>query len=298
MSSPSSISFAGRPALESGSDATVSSLTMLPSPHTTGATFLIMAFSAFPGSGVALAQDGAVSEGAVNQGMTFNLESLHPIEIEYESVADDGRRLVTTVRYTLDSASGQESLVKRRWDEEYLDWSDGYPKKTRHFKVESIARSRDLRPVRTDIVNQYWDDAAAAWLTQRWKIVYEPGRVTREYVGPDTTSFQELDLPDGILEGTMVGLAVGLLVDPPRELVVTSYDWRNNVVQAWQYDVVGRESMVVAGREYDAVIVQTSNPETSDVRNRVYYRANVPRVFLGVDDPESDVIVTRVREGP
>ena len=157
---------------------------MLHSPRGSGAVLLIAMFSALPIPGALIAQNSGASGAAVNRDLRLDMSLFRPFEIQYETEADDGRQLVVTTSYRLDSASGAESLIRRRQEEEYFDWREGFPRKTRYYVVESVARASDLHPVSTEAVNQYWNDESAAWISQRVLTTFSPGHVSSRWALP------------------------------------------------------------------------------------------------------------------
>lgn len=270
---------------------------MLPSPRVSDAAFLIVLLSAFPSPGMLFAQNAGASDGAVNQELRLDMTRFQPFEIEYETEANDGRQLIVTTSYRLDSESGAETLIRRRQEEEYVDWSDGFPRKTRHYVLESVARASDLTPVRTDAVNHYWSDESSAWISQRVSATFSPGLVSSRWEFPGDTSIKELALPDGILQDGMVVFALGMSAAPPQDLDLTYYEWLDNEIVETRYDTVRRDSVTTAGRTYEAIVIEGTDPATADVLQRNYYRAAIPRFFLSTDDPDEPIVVTRVKEG-
>ena len=104
-----------------------------------------------------------------------------------------------------------------------------------------------------------------------------------------------MDLPEGVLQGFMVTLALGLRPEPPQTLDVTYYDWGNNQLIETRYNAARRDSIAAAGRTYEAILIETLDPSTEEVTGRSYYRAETPRLFLS--SPDEDLTVRRIKEG-
>lgn len=268
-----------------------------PVPRAIGTAFAIFVLSVFIRPGLLLAQNADATRGAVNQALRLDMARFEPFEIAYETKATDGRQLVVTTSYRLDTESGAEPLIRRRQEEEYIDWSDGFPRKTRHYVLESVARASDLTPVRTDAVNHYWDDESSAWISQRVSATFSPGLVSSRWEFPGDTSIKELALPDGTLQDGMVVLALGMSAAPPQDLDLTYYGWLDNEIVETRYDTVRQDSVTTAGRTYEAIVIEGTDPATAAVLQRNYYRAAIPRFFLSTDDPDEPIVVTRVKEG-
>ena len=235
-------------------------------------------------------------EDAVNGHLNLHMARFEQYEVELEQQFSDTLRTITTTRYDLTSPAGAEAIITRVVDFEVFNWSNDYPKKVRHFTLRAVARAAGLEPVRTDVVDQVWQDVEAAWETTRWHTVYEPGLVQSYQSTGDTV---RLELPDGILQGEMMSLAFGLHadLDPPSELLITYHDRATNTVAERRYAIRGRTSQTAAGHMFEAFQVRVVDSTNPDAATYGLYAAEMPRFYLGSFDQDPPSVLTRLRRG-
>ncbi len=236
----------------------------------------------------ALAKDDSAAEplparsDAVNVGIKYRLEDFAGYRLETEVHLEGGRSRHSRITYRLiETVTAGEPQIERYLESETTRVTEpfGTVQTLRRERSRVVVGADDLRPISARGETDEWN--GSDWVTRKHDLRFQPDRVVG-LVTDTTGHVTELDreLPDGIILQDMRDLAFALLDADSligRSVEFTTFDPRSGQTDLERYDILGRSSVEIAGKTYDALRVNVA----TGLDNEDYLiRAAPPRVFL------------------
>ena len=152
----------------------------------------------------------------------------------------------------------------------------------RRSNEKRVYNGADMRPLSSRIEMDSIDGAS---VRSGWReLKYEPQRVTGNAIDPQAKRWQiEKELPASALTVPEVAFAFlkDDLVVPGNTLTFSTYNEESNGVEDAHIKVVKRETIRIAGTEYDAWKVEM---KTGRITSTAHFTTSIPRVLLRLKD--------------
>jgi S1-C subfamily serine protease len=217
-----------------------------------------------------------------NSGLTFDLAGLGGYVIESTVDYGNGQRKLTRITYRLiETVGGDAPRIERYLESETTRATEpfGTRQTIRRERVRSLVRVEGLEPLSSRGEVSWWTDEG--WRKTEHDIRFEEDR-SLGIVTDSAGRTLELDrtLPSGILlrdvrDLAFATLAIDSLVG--RSVEFTTFDPREGAVTRDRYDVLGMDSVQVAGETRAALRVNLASDLTNET---VFFAAERPRIVL------------------
>ena len=217
-----------------------------------------------------------------NRGLTFDLDGLRGYVIESSMDFGTEERRLTRITYRLiETVGGEPPRIERYLESETTRAMEpfGTRQTVRRERVRTLVSADGLAPLSSRGEISWWTDQG--WKKTEHDIRFESDR-SLGTVTDSAGRTLELDrtLPSGILlrdvrDLAFATLAIDSLVG--RSVEFTTFDPREGVVTQDRYDVLGPDSVLVAGQTRPALRVNLASDLTNET---VYFAADRPRIVL------------------
>ncbi len=224
----------------------------------------------------------STARSSVNRGLRFDLQGFggYQAEMSVHVGADRWRRTRITYRI-IETVGSEEPRVERYMESETTRRTEpfGTEQTVKRERSRTLSHLDGLVPISARGETAWW--TGDTWKSADYDLSFEDGRVRgiiRDTAGPA----RELDreLPEGVVARGMRNLAFATLAADSlvgRSVELVTFDPRTGELVHDRFDVMGAETIQIAGDDYDALRVNVASGLSNTVS---YFRVGRPRVLL------------------